>query len=459
MIYPRIWNISKCFLIITSLRATTTILSFLENTFKCRRIWQSLLTHCYLSLPLLQRILKYPFISRDKASFNDQSYIQDYDIIQVPLYEVLAHNIGINIQPYEIHTDDGYIITILRCYSKQNEYKKEVSKRQILLLPTIFQDCTIFLCSNGNSVHNIVKRLTDEGYDVWLANNRGHDKFARHSVYNIEDSHYWRFSMNEIAQIDLPLIIYTIQSYTLHPESQVSIISLGNGYIPVTLALNHHPNLNISIKMLISLCPSMYQTFDSKDQPMAQNCVVSNYLSRLLISCVNNRFILPSNGKFSRSFEFLREKLHPKLFHRMIDYLLALMEVKVFNPSHHSSIDMKSKYDRIHHELYQHILSSTSMDVLRHYLQIICSQRIQSFNDNASCMSLFDVLCPCAVFLGSKHAKTVTRWSRILSSRSNCVHWNIHSEYEIMDFIWGRDAYADIYPELVSLLQDDKSSS
>ena len=42
------------------------------------------------------------------------------------------------------------------------------------------------------------------GFDVWMANSRGNTYSRRHQTLSPEDIEFWRFSIDELALIDLP---------------------------------------------------------------------------------------------------------------------------------------------------------------------------------------------------------------------------------------------------------------
>lgn len=57
--------------------------------------------------------------------------------------------------------------------------------------------------------------LAKQGYDVWLANNRGNRYGRRHLRYqDAVDDAFWDYSYDQIAAIDLPAIIEMVRAKT-----------------------------------------------------------------------------------------------------------------------------------------------------------------------------------------------------------------------------------------------------
>ncbi|CAG2176786.1 unnamed protein product [Oppiella nova] len=135
---------------------------------------------------------------------------------------------GFRAENHYVTTYDGYILTVTRII---NPYVTDRSE----LKPIILQHC--FQCNANLWLINSMGRLTDDGqwvednndgpvgntlgfvlavngYDVWLANMRGTLYSLNHMKYNIKDPRYWKFSIDEIVDYDLPAIISYIQLKT-----------------------------------------------------------------------------------------------------------------------------------------------------------------------------------------------------------------------------------------------------
>ena len=79
---------------------------------------------------------------------------------------------GYTWEPFEVTTEDGYILTTFHITGKQGEDPQELTKPPILLNHGLGDDARRWLNHFlfGKPFH---LKLVDEGYDVWMSNNRG----------------------------------------------------------------------------------------------------------------------------------------------------------------------------------------------------------------------------------------------------------------------------------------------
>ena len=54
-------------------------------------------------------------------------------------------------------------------------------------------------------------RLADDGYDVWLPNNRGVEHYTSHESLSRSDFDFWAYSVSEMAKYDLPALTDAIK--------------------------------------------------------------------------------------------------------------------------------------------------------------------------------------------------------------------------------------------------------
>lgn len=98
-------------------------------------------------------------------------------------------------------TEDGYILTIFRIPGK-DEKKKTAP---ILLQHTLFDNGGSWLFNNKS--YALPYKLADEGYDIWIINQRGTIYSNKHKSMNINSDEYWDFSVHEISLYDLSSFI------------------------------------------------------------------------------------------------------------------------------------------------------------------------------------------------------------------------------------------------------------
>ena len=65
------------------------------------------------------------------------------------------------------------------------------------------------------------------GYDVWLSNIRGNKYTTNHTILDTNDPEFWKFSLDELSQIDLPAVIDYVS--TVANSSKVAFIAYSMG--------------------------------------------------------------------------------------------------------------------------------------------------------------------------------------------------------------------------------------
>jgi pimeloyl-ACP methyl ester carboxylesterase len=110
---------------------------------------------------------------------------------------------GYGVESHDVTTDDGYILQIYRVISKQagsNEKKQPVYLEHGILLDSdawtfvgersLGKFCNRFL---QNFTQDLAYSLVDDGYDVWLGNQRGTPYSRRHETLKTTDLKYWDY--------------------------------------------------------------------------------------------------------------------------------------------------------------------------------------------------------------------------------------------------------------------------
>lgn len=128
-----------------------------------------------------------------------------------PLAEIshardMAEFLGYNFEEHIVNSD-GYVLGIHRIPSPLGDGKKDADlgtppkashrRRPVVLLGHGFLMCSdIWLCSKDNS---LALMLVNEGYDVWMMNNRGNKYSFKHSKLTPQQDEFWDFCLDEFA--------------------------------------------------------------------------------------------------------------------------------------------------------------------------------------------------------------------------------------------------------------------
>ncbi|CAL8098430.1 unnamed protein product [Orchesella dallaii] len=97
--------------------------------------------------------------------------------------------------------------------------------------------------------------LSDRGYDVWLANERGNGYSMRHTSLTPADPKFWDFSIDEIGFYDVPAIIDYVLNQTGHKKVHYTAFSLGSASLLAALA--KRPEYNEKIHNAVLLAPAV----------------------------------------------------------------------------------------------------------------------------------------------------------------------------------------------------------
>ncbi len=97
--------------------------------------------------------------------------------------------------------------------------------------------------------------LVEQGFDVWLGNNRG-NKYSKKSIHhNPNSTKFWDYSIDEFAWHDIPDSIEYILSAT--KEKCLNYVGFSQGTAQAFAALSIHPQLNEKVNLFVALAPAM----------------------------------------------------------------------------------------------------------------------------------------------------------------------------------------------------------
>ncbi|KAI1298469.1 Lysosomal acid lipase/cholesteryl ester hydrolase [Halotydeus destructor] len=165
-------------------------------------------------------------------------------------------------EKYHMTTSDGYI---LPAYRIVNPYNKNKKPYPILMTVSTLLDVNQWLWSyGGNAVppkdpgsvkegailnSNMPYALSNHGYDVWLFNTRGVGDDLNHTHLSIYSVEYWKFSADELIQIDLPRAIDFVMSVT--KQKHIGYIGYSLSSAVMVGTLSYHPKYNRILKPVI----------------------------------------------------------------------------------------------------------------------------------------------------------------------------------------------------------------
>jgi pimeloyl-ACP methyl ester carboxylesterase len=154
-------------------------------------------------------------------------------------------------EDHTVTTSDGYILTMQRIPHGAQRAKP----RGVVLFQHGLTDTSVGACLNSPS-ESLPYILADQGYEVWLGNNRGNGVSMGHIQYTPNDPEFWDFTWSDMAAYDMPAQISHVLAVTNH--SKLSYIGHSEGTIQAFAALIEQPALAQQLHLYVALAPVAY---------------------------------------------------------------------------------------------------------------------------------------------------------------------------------------------------------
>ncbi|CAK1553107.1 unnamed protein product [Leptosia nina] len=163
----------------------------------------------------------------------------------------LLRNRNYNVEEHSVQTDDGYILTMFRVLPKQvTDEKRPV----VFLMHGLLGSADDWLLMDKSLTYMLV----DAGFEVWLGNARGSRYSRRHVSKHPALADFWKFSIDEIADHDLPVMI----DYVLRTSKHEKLFYVGHshGTTAFFALASTRPEYRNKIAMMHALAPMVYMT-------------------------------------------------------------------------------------------------------------------------------------------------------------------------------------------------------
>lgn len=135
------------------------------------------------------------------------------------MYEEFSENMqhwGYEWEPFKVETEDGFVLTTFHITGKtEGLIKKDPSLMPVMFMSGYGGDATDWVSQTHHSANNpMVFRLVEDGFDVYLASNRGTQYCQEHLTLSINSPEYWAWSWAEMGIYDDVANIKVIQERT-----------------------------------------------------------------------------------------------------------------------------------------------------------------------------------------------------------------------------------------------------
>lgn len=272
-------------------------------------------------------------------------------------------------EEHVVQTGDGYLLGLHRlAYRREGEEGGRVNdgsdgcmrKKVVYLHHGLLMNSEVWVCLTERE-RCLPFMLVEQGYDVWLGNNRG-NKYSKKSLHaKPTETRFWDFSMDQFAFHDIPDSINYILTTTHQPN--LSYIGFSQGTAQAFATLSIHPTLNSKVNCFIALAPAM-----------APPGLASGIVASLCKSNPEILFLAFGRRAILGSATMWQALLYPALFTWFIDKSLDFL------------FSWKTRNISLHQKLaaYPHLYSFTSTKCVVHWFQIIRNSTFQMFDDETS---------------------------------------------------------------------------
>jgi lysosomal acid lipase/cholesteryl ester hydrolase len=288
-------------------------------------------------------------------------------IAQASDFVELCELYGYYAEEHIVQTGDGYLLGVHRLGWRRGEEEQRVNagpgsveKKVVYLHHGLMMNSEVWVCLTDRE-RCLPFVLVEQGYDVWLGNNRG-NKYSKKSLHHSPtDIPFWSFSMDQFAFHDIPDTIDYILSTTKQPS--LSYIGFSQGTAQAFASLSIHPTLTDKVDVFVALAPAMAP-------PGLASGIVASFVKsspEILYLAFGRRAILGSATMW-------QALLYPGIFTYFIDKSMSFL----FN--------WKTQNITAHQKLaaYPHLYSFSSVKSVVHWFQIIRTGTVQMFDDEPS---------------------------------------------------------------------------
>lgn len=337
-----------------------------------------------------------------------------------------------------IITEDGYNLTMFHIPGDK--------ERPVLLAHGIFDTSDGWIL-RGN--HSLVYMLAEEGYDVWIMNQRGNRYARRHVKLDPERPEFWDFSVHELAIYDLPACIDYVLKRT--GQAQLSLIGFSEGTSMGYVLAATRPEYNKKIRCFMCLAPVAY---------------LHNTLGQMKLWLIMGGFldkILPVNEMLG-FYSYIKGMVNFICTQLILGYEICYAGVMSNLIGPNLAAINKSFFEAI----MGHFPAGTSKKNLVHFAQIGMSETLSYYDYGfAKNMILYGSGKPPLYDLGkvtmdvyliscrNDRVSTIEDVRQLAGELPNVQEWIVLEDEKCnhLDHLWAEDAHLYEYPRILEFLR------
>ncbi|XP_043191779.1 lipase 3-like [Amphibalanus amphitrite] len=368
------------------------------------------------------------------------------------LYQTVPEIIAAHGYPVEVHhvqTADGYILEMHRIPGgRGGSQATSPPGRPVLVLHGV-QDSSAGWVINPRKSLGFV--LADEGYDVWLGNNRGNTYGRAHVTLNPNKRRFWEFTLDSFSKYDNPAMIDYILETTGYDD--LYYIGFSSSTISFWAMMNYYPAYNDKVRFMVALGPVATMKY---------------FRSIVRIFVPFRKAIQKMSAIFSHNESFRHKPLYGvlgKIFCSKHSPTVPLCALGMFMLA---GWDPKQLDKASLPVIFSHVPAGTGSLVMEQVSQYIASGRFQRY-DYGKKQNLVrygqrrppeyfpeKVTAPVVLIWGPNDKMADKRDAALLAARlpnlvrSEPVNWRL---WQHLDFMWGIDANRLVYSRVIHYME------
>ncbi|XP_074965866.1 lipase member M-like [Phalacrocorax aristotelis] len=377
--------------------------------------------------------------------------------VSMDVGEIIRYH-GYPYEEHEVLTDDGYYLTMQRIPhgrsnpgSMSSSHKAEAQgssmfcpspKPAVLLQHGLVLEGSNWVTNLPNSSLGFI--LADAGYDIWIGNSRGNSWSRKHKEFEFHQQEYSAYSFHEMAMYDLPAMINYILQKT--GQEQLYYVAYSQGTTTGFIAFSSIPELDHKIKMFFALAP--ITTSSNMKSPLVRVFDLPEPLVKL---------ILGHTVVFNKG-EILQQVISSLCSYHIFKSFCSLalyLSGGFTNSLNVSRIDV----------YLSHYPDSTSVKNMLHWRQIYQTGEFKYYDYGSDNMlhynqttppfyKLENMKAPLAAWYGGRDWISVPEDVNITLPRiTNVAYKKYIPEFVHFDFLWGMQAYEQVYKEILELME------
>ncbi|XP_048191350.1 lipase member J isoform X4 [Perognathus longimembris pacificus] len=301
-------------------------------------------------------------------------------------------------EEYNVVTEDGYILDLYRIPYGKLKSNNSAQRLVVYLQHGLLTSASTWISNLPNNSLGFI--LADAGYDVWMGNSRGNTWSRKHVYLETNSSAFWAFSFDEMAKYDLPASIDFIVKQT--GQEEIFYVGHSQGTTIAFITFSTIPKIAEKIKIFFALAP--------------------------VVSIKHMKCTL---------------------------FKLAIKWKSV----------IKSRFD----VYFSHNPAGTSVQNILHWSQLRYTTHLKAFDWGSTVLNLvhFNKTTPPSYNVTNMNVTTAT-WNGekdlladpedvniLYSEITNLIYHKSIPHYNHMDFLFGLDAYHQVYHEIIDIIQEN----